>query len=261
MTTRARKTSRTTNSQNTRTPRDTQVTQIAPGNTPVVTPDPVLQGMQAAPQRAEPSKMASQLQRPSRPTPKLETYQTPAERALPMPPPPAFAGVYLPDNVLAELRAGTELLAELLAKATAATATQIVKRELDAITRAAAAGQLGRDALDGAWAGKLVAENPTPDKPAALRARGSAPPPNTQGGLIAGQTHAGRKADLNDPRLAGLTMLRRVFNNWEIVVSIKADGFEWGGKVWPSLSAIARAVTGTRRNGYEFFELGEHAKH
>ncbi len=34
-----------------------------------------------------------------------------------------------------------------------------------------------------------------------------------------------------------------------------ADGFEWEGRPYRSLSAIARAITGTRWNGWTFFGL------
>jgi hypothetical protein len=194
----------------------------------------------------------ARMQRPSSPTPALGVQTLPAG---PMPPPPIQAGVILPADVLAELRAGAELLNELLSKAMFAAQAQVVKRELDAVSRAA---------VNGAWAEKLTHESKQaeaaevsrvadPNAPAPLRARGTSPP-------LVGQRGGGRKADLADPRLAGIKHLRRVFNDWTIEVDVRQDGFAWGGKVWPSLSAIARAVTGTRRNGYEFFELGEYAK-
>jgi hypothetical protein len=181
---------------------------------------------------------------------KMITNAPAVQAAAPMPPPPVQAGVILPENVLAELRAGTELLTELLIKANAAMQTQVVDREL-------------RDAKDAAWAGKLSAETPTPPSaPQAMRtdriARGSSPPPS--GTVLAAAQQGGRKADLNDPRLKGLTELERVFAGWKIKVRVQPEGFEWGGKVWPSLSAIARAVTGTRRNGFEFFNLTERHK-
>jgi len=37
------------------------------------------------------------------------------------------------------------------------------------------------------------------------------------------------------------------------------DGAEWGGRRYRSLSAVARAITGTRRNGPAFFGLREGA--
>lgn len=175
--------------------------------------------------------------------------------AAPLLPPPAQAGVIFPLDVLAELRAGAELLAELVAKATAAAQQQVVKRELDVIAH---------EAADSNWAGQLINETPTPaERMAPLRARaarGSVAPPSGPS-VQAAQQHGGRKADLSDPRLLGVTELERVFAGWKIHVKVQAEGFEWGGKVWPSLSAIARAVTGTRRNGFEFFNLTERSKH
>ena len=37
------------------------------------------------------------------------------------------------------------------------------------------------------------------------------------------------------------------------VVTVLADGYEWEGRPYRSLSAIARAITGTRWNGLIFF--------
>ena len=36
------------------------------------------------------------------------------------------------------------------------------------------------------------------------------------------------------------------------------DGFEYQGRRYKSLSAIARAITGTRWNGWTFFGLKNH---
>ena len=38
-------------------------------------------------------------------------------------------------------------------------------------------------------------------------------------------------------------------------VTVLADGYEWQGRPYKSLSAIARAITGTRWNGWVFFGL------
>jgi hypothetical protein len=38
-------------------------------------------------------------------------------------------------------------------------------------------------------------------------------------------------------------------------VFVVADGFSWQGRVYPSLSAIAKEITGTRWNGPRFFGL------
>ena len=45
------------------------------------------------------------------------------------------------------------------------------------------------------------------------------------------------------------TRLIREWQGVEHVVTVTADGFEWQGRPYKSLSAIARAITGTRWNG------------
>ena len=40
-------------------------------------------------------------------------------------------------------------------------------------------------------------------------------------------------------------------------VTVLKDGFDWQGRRYKSLSAVARAITGTRWNGYRFFGLRE----
>src|SRR4051794_30805701 len=42
-------------------------------------------------------------------------------------------------------------------------------------------------------------------------------------------------------------------------VTVMADGFAWNGTVYPSLSEIARLITGTRWNGPRFFGLRDKA--
>ena len=39
------------------------------------------------------------------------------------------------------------------------------------------------------------------------------------------------------------------------VEPVGGDGFEWQGRPYKSISAIARAITGTRWNGWVFFGL------
>jgi hypothetical protein len=51
------------------------------------------------------------------------------------------------------------------------------------------------------------------------------------------------------------TLLRRVYRDRTVVVKILADGFEYEGRYYGSLSAVARAATGTRWNGLLFFGL------
>jgi len=51
------------------------------------------------------------------------------------------------------------------------------------------------------------------------------------------------------------TRLIREWQGVEQVVTVTADGFEWQGRPYKSISAIARAITGTRWNGWVFFGL------
>jgi hypothetical protein len=67
-----------------------------------------------------------------------------------------------------------------------------------------------------------------------------------------------RKAQIADPRnpVVGTKLIRE----WDGVahtVTVLKEGFEWGGQRYKSLSAVARAITGTRWNGYRFFGLRE----
>ena len=51
------------------------------------------------------------------------------------------------------------------------------------------------------------------------------------------------------------TRLLRDWQGVEQIVTVTADGFDWQGRPYKSLSAIARAITGTRWNGWMFFGL------
>ncbi len=51
------------------------------------------------------------------------------------------------------------------------------------------------------------------------------------------------------------TRLIREWQGVEQLVTATQDGFDWQGRPYQSLSAIARAVTGTRWNGWVFFGL------
>lgn len=56
------------------------------------------------------------------------------------------------------------------------------------------------------------------------------------------------------------TRLIREWQGVEHVVTVTSDGFEWQGRPYKSLSAIARAITGTRWNGWVFFGLKNHRR-
>jgi hypothetical protein len=67
---------------------------------------------------------------------------------------------------------------------------------------------------------------------------------------------AARKRVINGPVVG--TRLVREFRGREYTVTVLADGFEWEGRRYKSLSAVARAITGTRWNGLTFFGVKRH---
>jgi Protein of unknown function (DUF2924) len=65
-----------------------------------------------------------------------------------------------------------------------------------------------------------------------------------------------------DPGVAGIatrirpgTQLIRQWRDQTHTVTATNDGFEWNGRIFKSLSAIARQITGTNWNGYTFFGI------
>jgi len=55
------------------------------------------------------------------------------------------------------------------------------------------------------------------------------------------------------------TLLTREWNGHLQQVRVLADGFSWNGKIYPSLSKVACAITGSRWNGPRFFGLRDKA--
>ena len=51
------------------------------------------------------------------------------------------------------------------------------------------------------------------------------------------------------------TVLTRPYKGGVILVWVLANGFEYEGEVHPSLSAVAKRVTGSHLNGFRFFRL------
>ena len=64
---------------------------------------------------------------------------------------------------------------------------------------------------------------------------------------------AARKRVVNGPVVG--TRLIREWRGVEQRVTVLADGFEWESRRYKSLSAVARAITGTQWNGWSFFGL------
>ena len=56
------------------------------------------------------------------------------------------------------------------------------------------------------------------------------------------------------------TVLTRIWHDRQIRVRVLDNGFDWDGQVFKSLSAVARAVTGSHWNGRLFFGLTKRKK-
>ena len=66
---------------------------------------------------------------------------------------------------------------------------------------------------------------------------------------------------ISDPRNPVIgTRLVREWDGVEHVVTVLQGGFDWQGRRYKSLSAIARDITGTQWNGYRFFGLRENKR-
>jgi hypothetical protein len=49
------------------------------------------------------------------------------------------------------------------------------------------------------------------------------------------------------------TILARPYKGQLVQVQVLTEGFAYAGRVYPSLSAVAKAITGTHTNGFHFF--------
>ena len=68
----------------------------------------------------------------------------------------------------------------------------------------------------------------------------------------------GRRAILSDSRNPVIgTRLLREWDGVEHTVTVTKDGYEFEGRRYKSLSAIARTITGTQWNGWRFFGIHE----
>jgi hypothetical protein len=63
-----------------------------------------------------------------------------------------------------------------------------------------------------------------------------------------------RRQRMDRMPIAG-TQLLREWQGVEHLVTVRVDGFEYQGRLYASLSAIARQISGTRWNGWVFFGL------
>jgi hypothetical protein len=76
----------------------------------------------------------------------------------------------------------------------------------------------------------------------------------TLGEELDGGDRVRRRQPASDRPVAG-TRLIREYQGIEHCVTVCDDGYEYQGRPYKSLSAIARAITGTRWNGLVFFGL------
>ena len=51
------------------------------------------------------------------------------------------------------------------------------------------------------------------------------------------------------------TIICRIWHRKRYDVTVLQNGFEWEGKLYPTLSSIAKKISGTNRNGLEFFGI------
>jgi hypothetical protein len=89
-----------------------------------------------------------------------------------------------------------------------------------------------------------------------IRAPKSLPAPNASH-----RTMVGTITGTRDGRLPAVgTLITRDFKGQTHVVKVLADGFEYDGRKYRSLSAIAGEITGTRWNGFLFFGLNREVR-
>ncbi len=56
------------------------------------------------------------------------------------------------------------------------------------------------------------------------------------------------------------TVLERSYKGKQLLVTVLADGFEFEGDKYQSLSAVAKTITGQHLNGYHFFRLAKETR-
>ena len=52
-------------------------------------------------------------------------------------------------------------------------------------------------------------------------------------------------------------VIERHYKGKLLIVMVLTDGFEFDGERYKSLTAVARAITGSHCNGFHFFKLGQ----
>jgi hypothetical protein len=73
--------------------------------------------------------------------------------------------------------------------------------------------------------------------------------------IAKGVRNGDANAALGSSRIKPGTQMMRQWQNTTHTVTTLADGFEWEGRTYKSLSAVANAITGTNWNGFAFFGI------
>jgi hypothetical protein len=83
------------------------------------------------------------------------------------------------------------------------------------------------------------------------------PPPGPRARALRGPGAAAPAAPVGTERDRRLpppgTVLTRAYKGQTLQVLVRSDGFEFEGRLFPSLSAAAKAITGSHCNGFLFF--------
>ena len=89
-----------------------------------------------------------------------------------------------------------------------------------------------------------------------LRMRAPRDPIRPGSAEVRARTAKSRIPPSRDPRLpVPGTLLVREFRGRDVVVKVLDEGFEFEDRRYPSLSAIAKEITGSKWNGFLFFSL------
>ncbi len=137
------------------------------------------------------------------------------------------------------------------------------------ITRLAALPVMGIDELKGQWRQLYGTEPPRTSRQfiesrlayriQELAYGGLKPETKARLRALASEIDEGGSGSSRKPReerrLLPGTRLLREWQGVEHTVTVLDTGFEWQGRPYGSLSSVARAITGTRWNGWLFFGL------
>ena len=82
-------------------------------------------------------------------------------------------------------------------------------------------------------------------------------PPQPRPTGVDAPTHQAHPApDAPDPRLPPPGgVIQRLYKGQQLQVTVLRNGFAYGGQVFASLSAVAKAITGSHCNGFLFFRI------